>query len=118
MFKFKECRERANLTQKEASFALDVSIQSISNWENEVRRPSLEQLIKIAELYKVTTDELLGRMPVPVAIKKDPPPAQPQDGMKRVQLKMNLGDDDTVSVELERKIVEIVKNELAKQLDK
>ena len=53
VFKFKECRERANLTQKEDAFSLGVSIQSISNWENEVRRPSLEQLIKIAELYKV-----------------------------------------------------------------
>lgn len=118
MFKFKECRERANLTQKEAAISLDVSIQSISNWENEVRRPSLEQLLKIAELYGVTTDELLGRTPIPVVIKKEAPPEQPPEGMKRVQLKMDLGDDDTVSVALERKIVEIVKNELAKQLDK
>lgn len=113
MFKFKECRERANLTQKEAAFSLGVSIQSISNWENDVRRPSLEQLVKIAELYKVTADELLGRVPVAVTIKKEAPPAEPPEGTKRMVL--DFGSSTTDQDDIERLVVEIVKREFEKK---
>ena len=112
MFKFKECRERANLTQKEAAFALDVSIQSISNWENEVRRPSLEQLIKIAELYKVTTDELLGRVPMEIKVIKENAPPPSEDEYEIV-----IEPDEPVpsADDLERRITEIFQRELQKK---
>lgn len=114
----KELREKAGLTQSKAAEVFDVPVRTYGSWERNERQPDFGTLIKIADYYDVTTDYLLGRTPIPVAIKKEAPPAQPPEGMKRVQLKMDLGDDDTVSVALERKIVEIVKNELAKQLDK
>lgn len=112
MFKFKECRERVNLTQKEAAFALGVSIQSISNWENDVRRPSLEQLVKIAELYKVTTDELLGRTPMDVVVIKENAPPLGEDEFEIV-----IEPDDPVpsADDLERRITEIVQRELQKK---
>ena len=105
MFKFKECRERANLTQKEAAFSLGVSIQSISNWENDVRRPSLEQLVKIAELYKVTADELLGRVPMEIKVIKEnaPPPSEDE-----YEIVIEPGDPVPSADDLERRIAEIV----------
>ena len=112
MFKFKECRERANLTQKEAAFSLGVSIQSISNWENDVRRPSLEQLVKIAELYKVTADELLGRVPMEIkVIKENAPPV----GEDEYEIVIEPGDPVPSADDLERRITEIVQRELQKK---
>ena len=112
MFKFKECRERANLTQKEAAFSLGVSIQSISNWENDVRRPSLEQLVKIAELYKVTADELLGRVPMEIKVIKEnaPPPSEDE-----YEIVIEPGEPVPSADDLERRITEIVQRELQKK---
>lgn len=86
MFRFKECREKAGLTQKEAALSLKVSVQSISNWETGIRSPGLEQLVKIAELYSVTTDYLLGREPVKVTGHQatELPPVKP--GMVRIAI--------------------------------
>lgn len=40
---------------------LSVTKQSVSNWENDNILPSVEMLVKLAELFGVTTDYLLGR---------------------------------------------------------
>ena len=61
MNSFKKCRENAGLTQKEVAVELKVSIQAISYWETGERMPSYERLFQLADLYKTTTDKLLGR---------------------------------------------------------
>ncbi len=63
MNSFKACREKRGLTQKEVAFSLKVSIQAISYWETGERMPSYDKLFQLADLYKTTTDELLGRIP-------------------------------------------------------
>lgn len=60
MFCFKECREAAGISQKAAAISLNVSAPSVSAWESGKNGPTLENLIAMAELYHVTTDELLG----------------------------------------------------------
>lgn len=40
---------------------LGVSKQAVSNWENDNIQPSIEMLIRLAELFSVSTDYLLGR---------------------------------------------------------
>lgn len=40
---------------------LNVSKQCISNWENDNVQPSIEMLLKLADLFSVSTDRLLGR---------------------------------------------------------
>lgn len=112
MFKFKECREKAGLTQKAAALSLKVSVQSISNWETGIRSPGLEQLVRIAELYGVTTDYLLGRTPMEVEVVEDAPPALLDDHYK-ITIKP---DEKTLSAdELERRIVDIMDRELKKR---
>lgn len=54
---------RASRGMSQVAFAklLGVTKQCVSNWENDNVLPSIEMLVKIADLFGVTTDELLGR---------------------------------------------------------
>lgn len=45
-------RTEAGLTQEELAEKLNVSRQSISNWENSHTQPSLEIFLKIQELFQ------------------------------------------------------------------
>ena len=60
MFRFREAREAAHISQKSAAITLNVSAPSMSAWENGKNGPSLENLVAMAKLYNVTTDYLLG----------------------------------------------------------
>lgn len=56
----KICRENKNMTAKEVSEKIDVSKQAIYNMEAGMSNPSVDTLMKLAELYNVSTDYLLG----------------------------------------------------------
>lgn len=56
----KNLRTNKRLSQIELANKLCVTKQSVSNWENENIMPSIEMLIRIAEIFGVTTDFLLG----------------------------------------------------------
>ena len=55
-----ELRLARNWTQVQLAQKLNVSKQTISNWENNNILPSIELLIKLARLFSVTTDYLLA----------------------------------------------------------
>lgn len=57
-------RTACGITQVELAHRLGVSKQSVSNWESNNIQPSIELLEKIADLFGVTTDHLLGREPL------------------------------------------------------
>lgn len=57
---FKICRENKNMTAKEVGKKIGVSKQTIYCMENGTNNPSVDTLIKLAELYNVSTDYLLG----------------------------------------------------------
>lgn len=48
-----------NLSQVQLAQKLDVSKQTVSNWENNNILPSIEMLIKISDYFSVSTDYLL-----------------------------------------------------------
>lgn len=54
-------REEKGIYQKELAAYLNVSIGTISNYENGVHYPDLSTLCQIADYFEVTTDYLLGR---------------------------------------------------------
>ena len=60
MYRFAEFREKAGYSQKQAAMEIGVAAPTVSQWEAGVRNPSLEHLVRIAQLYAVTTDQLLG----------------------------------------------------------
>lgn len=57
----KQLREAHNYSQVQLATKLHVSKQAISNWENNNIMPSIEMLVKLADLFGVSTDFLLER---------------------------------------------------------
>jgi len=53
-------RREKDITQDELAQALGVSFQAVSRWENGQAYPDIELLPKIAEIFGITTDRLLG----------------------------------------------------------
>lgn len=56
--KLKEQRLKQKETQETLALKLGVSRQTISNWENGKTLPDIDSLIKIAQLYQLSMDEL------------------------------------------------------------
>lgn len=57
--KLKNARIEAGLTQEKAAEKINVSRQTISNWENEKSYPYIISVIALSDLYSVSLDELL-----------------------------------------------------------
>ena len=57
----KELRKKHKLTQSELANKIGVTTSSIGMYETEVRQPSYGVLCKIAEVFDVSVDYLLGR---------------------------------------------------------
>lgn len=56
----RQLRKRYNLSQKQLAGLLNVSAQSVCNWENDNIMPSVEMITRIATHFDVSTDYLLG----------------------------------------------------------
>ena len=55
-----ELRIAMGWSQVQLAEKLNVSKQTVSNWENENIQPSIDMLVKLAKLFHVSTDYLLG----------------------------------------------------------
>lgn len=53
-------RLASKMSQVELAEALNVTKQSVSNWENDNIQPSVEMVVKIAKVFSVSVDYLLG----------------------------------------------------------
>lgn len=62
MLGIKEARLRAGLSVRDVMKALDVSDGAVYQWETGVTVPRVPMLLKLAELFHCSTDELLGRV--------------------------------------------------------
>ena len=58
--RLKKLRENEDLTQLQVATQIGASKSVISAYENGTRLPSYTNLIKLARLFKVSTDYLLG----------------------------------------------------------
>jgi len=54
-------RKKLGLTQVELAEKLNVSQSTITSWENGNRRPDLDFLPVLAQIFGISVDELLGR---------------------------------------------------------
>ena len=54
-------RAETNLSRAQLAEKLNVSVRLISYWENGERECDFDMLIKIADLFSVSVDYLLGR---------------------------------------------------------
>jgi len=55
----RNARNEANLSQEQAAEALEVSRQTISNWETGKSYPDIISVIRMSDLYSVSLDHLL-----------------------------------------------------------
>jgi transcriptional regulator with XRE-family HTH domain len=58
--RLKTARRLAGLTQEDAARALDVTLKTYARWERGETKGFLRQLSRIAEVFGVTSDQLLG----------------------------------------------------------
>lgn len=58
--KIKFFRIELNLSQKDLAEQLNLTRPVISNWENGKNEPSSSQLVKLSQIFKTSTDELVG----------------------------------------------------------
>lgn len=58
--KLKNLRVEHGDTQSALATKLNVSQNAVYNWENGKREPNLETILKIADIYDVSTDYLMG----------------------------------------------------------
>lgn len=57
--KLKDVRMRSGFTQESVAEKVNVSRQTISNWENEKSYPDIISVIELSNLYSISLDELL-----------------------------------------------------------
>lgn len=53
-------RKKIKLTQAQIAEKLDISQQAYASWERRVKKPTQENLVKIAQVLDVTVDYLVG----------------------------------------------------------
>ena len=59
--RLKQCRKEKGYTQLQAAIYCDITEKTYQNYELMTREPKIEILIRIAYLYNVTIDYLVGR---------------------------------------------------------
>lgn len=57
--KLKDARLRAGMTQEKVAEEIQVTRQTISNWENEKSFPDIVSVIRLSSLYGISLDQLL-----------------------------------------------------------
>lgn len=87
-------RTGKKLSQEDFASAMEVSRQSVSKWENDMAVPELEKLIKMAKLFEVSLDELVGN------VTPQPKPATSSTPVPQTKRKINLDTKTTVSIAL------------------
>lgn len=68
MDNLKEIREKKNLTQTRLSIEIEVSQEVISHYEIGESKPNIDNLIKLADYFRCSTDYLLNRTDNPVMV--------------------------------------------------
>ena len=61
--KIYELRIAFGWTQVQLAQKLNITKQTVSNWENDNIQPSIDMLIKLSKVFNVSTDYMLGLTP-------------------------------------------------------
>lgn len=55
-------RKEKEIGQGELAKVLNVSLKTVSHWETGYTEPSVLQLIRLADYFQISIDELVGRI--------------------------------------------------------
>ena len=61
--KIGELRERAGMTKTQVADKLQVDLSTVCKWESGTNKPTADGLLRLADLFHCTIDELYGRDP-------------------------------------------------------
>ena len=61
ILKIKEYREEFEMTQKELADKIGSTQRNVSHWENGINEPDCETILRLAEVFDVSIDELFGK---------------------------------------------------------
>lgn len=67
VLKIKQLREENGMTQKELADRVGNVQRNVSNWEIGASEPDCETIVRLAEVFGVTLDELFGREELTIA---------------------------------------------------
>ena len=59
--RLRQCRKESQLTQREIATYADITEKAYQNYELSTREPKLAILVRIAKVYRVSLDYLVGR---------------------------------------------------------
>lgn len=62
--RLRQLRTDKHLRQEQVARLIGVTKGAVSAYENDIRQPSYDVLIRLANLYRVSTDYLLGRQDI------------------------------------------------------
>ena len=86
-------RKNQGLTQEQLGEKLGVSAQAVSKWENDIACPDITMLPLLADVFGVTTDELLGLKPIDShVVILDKEPEEEKGGKPRASLEFEMGN--------------------------
>ena len=60
MTALKDARRKSGLTQAQVSEISGIPLGTLRRWEQGVNEPSIDFIVQLADIYHVSTDELLG----------------------------------------------------------
>jgi transcriptional regulator with XRE-family HTH domain len=95
--KLRELRKEKKVSQEEIGKLCGVAKNTVSNWENNINKPDIDLVLKLAQYFNVTTDYLLGFT---------------QDDLDKIkQLEIALKNAGVDNIEQAMQIIDILKNE-------
>ena len=113
----KQLREARRITQDEMANALHVTKRAYAGWERGERDVSTDTLCQIADFFNVSTDYILGRVPMNIEVIKETPPDLPE-GMRDIHLVIpDNASPEQLDAKFEAAVRRIVRQELHQQDD-
>lgn len=98
-----ELRKKYNFTQADIGEKLNVSVQAVSKWENDLSLPDYDYLIKLADLFNTSIDQLLGR-------KKEIVRQEENKDKNKLLFKISIksADGDEISINLPLLVIKVL----------
>lgn len=97
-------RKKVNLTQEQLAEKCSLTAQAVSKWENNLTAPDLSLIPRLAEIFNVTCDDLLGvRRAQTVAVD----PSTVDISKMLFKIKVNTADGEIVNVSMPLSVAEV-----------
>lgn len=98
----REKREKLGLSQKELETKLELNRANISKYEKGESKPTIDTLMKMADLFGCSVDELLGLNTVTIST--------PNDTIKIGSKEIELSELEALTIKDINKLLEYIKN--------